>query len=187
MLLQIKIESLFLLTTVYGFTDSITMSGDYCQRSKIKMSLNGKIITITGYLQIDNETQEQSKIKLQSYFERYGPLRQINIFSGFGNIEYLDSRDAEDAYNNTNIHQLFLVKEITYTVLIKGFSTHCDKKNTEIDKLMEIFGRYGHIESIDVGQKHCMIKYSDYRDAQDAIESLNKTIIDGQKIRVLIF
>lgn len=76
-----------------------TMSGD-SQLSNTMRNLNGKIMTITGYRQSEDETREQLKIKLEKYFEQYGPIRKINMFSWFTIIEYWSLRDAEDECKN---------------------------------------------------------------------------------------
>lgn len=146
------------------------------------MNCDGNIIYINGYPQTYNDSQEQLKKKLQSYFSKYGPLKRIHISYGCVTIEYIDRKDAQDAYKGTDINRLFLIKEVTSSILISGVFPQCDK-----NELREIFGRYGFIKLIIIGQKYSIIDYYDQRDAKDAIQFMNGTIINDNKVVVKQF
>lgn len=134
---------------------------------------------------------------LYSCFGKYGEIRSSSKLNNMFLFSYYDIRHSQAAMLNLNGQLLNdVVLELNFYFL-KEFNNTDEVNqgtlvifnldpNVSISDLTKIFGEYGEIREIreSPNKKHKFIEFFDVREAELAMKNLNKSEINGKKIKI---
>ncbi|CAH0553003.1 unnamed protein product [Brassicogethes aeneus] len=141
---------------------------------------------------------------INKIFRQYGGIEEIELKRGFAVVEFINSRDAEEAINDLDGTRLFgqrIKVEITrisqiqprkrhlkvplrtnYRLLIRNLTTQINWK--KLKKIMSEAGEVTYANAHNRCRNQGVVEFACYSDMKNALEKLDNLKLNGRRIKL---
>uniref|UniRef100_A0A1B6CI83 RNA-binding protein lark n=1 Tax=Clastoptera arizonana TaxID=38151 RepID=A0A1B6CI83_9HEMI len=142
---------------------------------------------------VGNLANQTTKTDIKPLFEKYGKVVECDIVKNYGFVHMESEESGRDAIQNLNgylVHETAMKVEAATSR--KGPNTPTTKifvgnltENTKAPQVRALFSKYGTVVECDIVRNYGFV-HIDSNDVNTCIKELNDTMVDGQRMKVLL-